>query len=181
VLGGDGGALDQRQQIALHTLARDVGTGTAFAAADLVDLVEEHDAVVLDRLDGFLQHLVAVEQLVGFLGNEDLVGFRDRDPSRLGAAAAELPENIADRDGAHLRPRHAGYLEHRHALGRLHLDLDLLVVELAGAQSLAKGVFGGGAGAGADQRVEHALLGVQLGARAHVLALAFARLGERDL
>ena len=36
------------------------------AHADLVDLVEEHDAVVLDRVDRFLHQLVGVEQLVGF-------------------------------------------------------------------------------------------------------------------
>ena len=73
VLGGDGGALDQRQQIALHALARDVGARAALAAGDLVDLVEEHDAVVLDRVDRLLHELVAVEQLVGFLVDQDVV------------------------------------------------------------------------------------------------------------
>ena len=38
-----------------------------------------------------------------------------------------------------------------------------------------------GAGAGADQRIEHALLGGELGARLHVLALALAGLRDRDL
>ena len=54
VLGRDRGALDQRQQVALHALARDVGADAAAlrARADLVDLVEEHDAVVLDAADG---------------------------------------------------------------------------------------------------------------------------------
>ena len=47
VLGRDGGALDQRQQVALHALAADVRTHAALARADLVDLVEEHDAVLL--------------------------------------------------------------------------------------------------------------------------------------
>ena len=49
VLGVDGGALDQRQQVALHAFARHVGAAQAFAAGDLVDLVEEDDAVLLDR------------------------------------------------------------------------------------------------------------------------------------
>ena len=48
VLGRDGGAFDQRQQVALHALARDVGAVRLRAAGDLVDLVEEHDAVLLD-------------------------------------------------------------------------------------------------------------------------------------
>ena len=41
-------------------------------------------------------------------------------PARLGAVAAELAENVADRDRAHLGAGHAGNLEHRHAAaGRL--------------------------------------------------------------
>ena len=44
---GDRRALDQRQQVALHALARDVGARDLAAARDLVDLVEEHDAVLL--------------------------------------------------------------------------------------------------------------------------------------
>ena len=82
------------------------------------------------------------------------------DAPRLGAAAAELAENIADRDGAHLRARHAGNFEHRHAAAAcLHLDLDFLVVEFAGAQLLAEAFARRRAGAGADQRIDHALLG----------------------
>src|SRR3546814_5516487 len=54
VLGADGAALDQRQQIALHAFARDIrAAGVLAALADLVDLVDEDDAVffgVADRL-----------------------------------------------------------------------------------------------------------------------------------
>ena len=49
VLGRDGGALDQRQQVALHALAGDVGAGAVGAGGDLVDLVDEDDAAVLGR------------------------------------------------------------------------------------------------------------------------------------
>ncbi len=138
VLGRDRGALDQRQQIALHALARDVAADAAVAHADLVDLVEEHDAVVLDRVDRFLHQLIVVQQLVGFLVDENFVRAFDGQPAGLGAAA-QLAEDIADRDRAHLRARHARNLEHRHSAARgLRLDLDFLVVELAGAQLLAK-------------------------------------------
>ena len=164
------------------TPSRDTSAPTPLAAGDLVDLVEEDDAVLLDRLDRFLHQLVVVEQLVGFLVDQDVVRFRDRDAARLGAAAAELAEDVADRDGAHLRARHAGDLEQRHAAaGRLHLDLDLLVVELAGAQLPAEGLLGGGAGVLADQRVEHALLGREL-ARACTSLRFFSRvMRDRDL
>src|SRR6202040_4003826 len=94
-------------------------------------------------------------------------------------APAELAEDIADRDRAHLRARHAGNLEQRHAAaGGLHLDLDLLVVELAGAQLLAEGFFCGGTRRGTGEGVDHAVLRRLVGARLHVLALALAR--ERD-
>ena len=78
VLGRDRGAFDQRQQIALHAFARHVGADAAVARADLVDLVEEDDAVVLDDFDRLLRQLVLVEQLVGFLVDQKLVGIAAR-------------------------------------------------------------------------------------------------------
>ena len=51
VLGVDGGAFDDRQDVALHALAADVRAVAAFAAGDLVDLVDEDDAGLLDALD----------------------------------------------------------------------------------------------------------------------------------
>ncbi len=103
----------------------------------------------------------------------------DGDAPRLGAAAAQLAEDFADIDGAHLRARHAGDFEHRHAAAAgLHLDLDFLVVELAGAQLLAEAFARRRAGGRADQGVDHALLGGEFGLGLHVLALLLA--GERD-
>ena len=52
VLGVDRGAFDDRQDVALHALAAHVRPVTAFAAGDLVDLVDEDDAGLLDALDG---------------------------------------------------------------------------------------------------------------------------------
>ncbi len=103
------------------------------------------------------------------------------DAPRLGAPGAELAENVADRNRPHLRARHAGNVEQRHAARGLHLDLDLLVVELAGAQLAAEGVLGRGAGVGADERIERPILGGLLGSRLHVLALSLARQRDGDL
>ena len=61
VLGRHRGALDQRQQIALDAFARHVAAAAAVAHANFIDLVEEHDAVVLDRVDRFQHQLVAVQ------------------------------------------------------------------------------------------------------------------------
>ena len=122
---------------------------------------------------------VVVEQLVGFLRDQDGVGIVHGDAPRLGAAAAELAENVADIDGADLRARHAGNFEHRHAEPP---DCTSISISLS-SSSLVRSVLRklsrvAGAGAGADQSVEHALLGGLLGARLHVLALSLA--GERD-
>jgi hypothetical protein len=77
VLGRDGRALDDRQQIALHALARDVGAAGSipFAAGDLVDLVEEDDAVLLGAGHRVAVHAVVIDQLVDLLlGQSDLAG-----------------------------------------------------------------------------------------------------------
>ena len=63
VLGLDRRALDDRQQIALHALPRDVRTlATPLARRHLVDLVDEHDARLLDPLHRQLAHLLRVDQ-----------------------------------------------------------------------------------------------------------------------
>jgi hypothetical protein len=67
VLGADHRALDQRQQVALHALAADVGAVAFGALGDLVDLVDEDDAVLLAGLDRLLADLVLVDQLAGLL------------------------------------------------------------------------------------------------------------------
>ena len=75
VLGVDRGALDQRQQVALHALAAHVAAATELAAVgDLVDLVDEDDAVLLDGFERFRLHLLGVEQLVALLVDQHAVG-----------------------------------------------------------------------------------------------------------
>ena len=56
-------ALDDRQQVALHALARDVGAAGGLAAGDLVDLVDEDDARLLDAADRLVRDLLHVDQL----------------------------------------------------------------------------------------------------------------------
>src|SRR5262249_25349188 len=147
MFGRDRRSLDQRQQVTLHTLARHVGAYPSFACGDLVDLVEEYDAVLLDGLDGLEYQLVVVEELIRFLVDQDVIGFRDRDAASLGAAACELAEDIANRDRTHLCAGHPGNFEQGHTTtARLYLDLNLLVVELAGAQPFSKRVLGRGVG-----------------------------------
>ena len=93
----------------------------------------------------------------------------------LGAPAERLAQHVADIDHADRRAGLAGHLElhGRACIG--DLDLDLAVVQLAVAQLVAEAQPRLLAGAGAAQRIEHAVLGGQLGLGAHVLAQALAR------
>ena len=89
----------------------------------------------------------------------------DRHPLGLGAGAESLAKDVAEIEHPHLRAGHARDLEGRQVGRRtlLHRDLDLALVEHALAQLAAKLLPGVGAGIGADQRVEHPLLGGELG------------------
>ena len=62
----DGRAFDDRQDVALHALAADVGPVTALAPGDLVDLVDEDDARLFDPLDRGARDAVHVDQLLLF-------------------------------------------------------------------------------------------------------------------
>jgi hypothetical protein len=73
VLGGDRGALDQRQQVALHAFAADRRRRPrSLRARDLVDLVEEDDAVLLPPAAPPRAHRILVQQLVALLGQQQL-------------------------------------------------------------------------------------------------------------
>src|SRR3546814_20079690 len=67
VLGADRAALDQRQQVALPALAGHVRAHALAALGHLVDLVDEHDAVLLAGLDRGLANPVLVAQPAGLL------------------------------------------------------------------------------------------------------------------
>ncbi len=189
VLGRDRRALDQRQQIALHALARHVGALHFLAAGDLVDLVEEDDAVLLDVVERLGLELVVVDQLAGFLVDQRLQRLADIHFLQLALAARHLLEHALDLAGQvfHARGRENLHLR-RH---RRELDLDLLVVELAFAQHLAEFLARGRIGRlhvvevhfarRRQQRIEHALLGGVGGAVANLARFGLARLLDRRL
>src|SRR5437762_7276966 len=133
VLGRDLRSLDQRQQIALHALAADIGPADALAApADLVDLVEEDNAVLLHRGDGLGCDTLLVQQLVAFLGHEQAMTVGDAHPLGLGPAAEGLAQHIVQIDYANAGPGHARYLEGGKATTAVaKLDFDLPVLQPA--------------------------------------------------
>src|SRR5690606_7889274 len=194
VLGRHGRAFHQRQQVALHAFATDIATADVLAAlGDLVDLVDEDDAVLLAGLDRGFAHVVLVDQLAGLFLDQLRARGLDRHRALVGLAAGLLREH---------RPQLLAHLLHAR---RGHdvdadvdrgLDLDLALVELAGAQpaaqletglGFARGRLGadvdggGGLPGGAEaeagrrtltarqQRIEDAVFGALLGLGADLL------------
>src|SRR5438132_13482669 len=141
----------QRKAVALHPFSADIEPAAEplAASADLVDLVDKDDAVLLDRGDRFAHHQLLIQELVALFGYQDAMALGDGHLLRLRARAKGLAEDVAEVEHPHLRARHAGDLERRQA-GRstlLHRDLDLAIVELALTQPLADLVAGVAAGA----------------------------------
>ena len=85
----DGAALDERQQIALHAFARYVGAVRLGAARDLVDLVDEHDAVLFDGAHGRDLQVLLVDELRGLLFLEQRERVLDLELAPARAALAE--------------------------------------------------------------------------------------------
>ena len=179
VLGVHRGALDQRQQIALHALTGHVPAAHAAVAgaADFVDLVDEDDAVVLRVHHRVLGQAVVVEEVVGFLLLQQTAGGFDGHAALLALAAP--PHHALHHFGKidHLSRRHAGQVDlpDRVAAGFLHGDVDFLLLELARTQHAAE--FGARVGRRvlAHQGGDQALFRVVLRLRLHLLAGGFAQ------
>ncbi len=86
VLGIHRAALHQGQQVALHALARHVSAHGFLAARDLVDFVDEHDAVLLGVLDGTQLQFLFVDHFRRFFIDEELQRLLDLDLAGAGAA-----------------------------------------------------------------------------------------------
>src|SRR6266852_5432244 len=136
VLGGDGSALHEREQVPLHALARNVGADRLPAVRDFVDLVEKHDAVLLDVGKRLGTQVLVVHQASRLLVGEHPHRFADLHPAQFSPAAAEILKHPLDLLCQLLHPGRGEYLHVR--LLRRHFDFDLPVVELALAQFLAK-------------------------------------------
>ena len=135
-------------------------------------------AWMASRYDLFL-----VQELFGLLGHQHRVAFRHRHAAGLGPSAESFAENIVQVEHAHLCARHARHVEGRQAAhARIrNLNLDLPVVQRALAQHLAELLAGFRGGIGADQSVEHPVLGPQLGLGFHFLPQPVLGHGDRDL
>ncbi len=186
----DGGALDDRQDVALDALAGDIGAVAGLTAGDFVDLVDEDDAHLLGALDGRAGDLVHVNELVFFFLDEVVEGFGDGHFALLFLLAEEAGEHVLDID-VHLLDALAGD-DFKGGHGALaDFDFDQALVELGFAELGAEfvtGAIGGvcgdrnGRGAGGiadrcngrEQQVEDALFGGLLGALGDFVELFLA-------
>ena len=106
------------------------------AARDLVDLVDEHDAVLFDRSHGCNLQILLVDELRGLLFLDQCERILHLELASPRAALVEILEQALELV-SHLL--HAGRRHDLDADGRgLHVDLDLPLVEGAFAQHLAE-------------------------------------------
>ena len=157
---------------------------TLGAGGDLVDLVEEDDAVLLHRLDRLAHHLLLVEQLVGLLGHQHAVRLGDGHPlGLLGRAAEGLGEHLGDVEHAHLAPGMPGMSKVGSCIDPPSATwISISFSSSSPARSMRRNFsrvsWLAFSPTSAD---EHALLGRQLGLGRHLAAQLLARHVDGDL
>src|ERR1019366_8130700 len=125
-----GSAFDDGQDVALYAFAGDVGPVPAFASGDLVDLVEEDDAGVLDALDGDARDLVHIDQALLLFLDEVFEGLPDLHLPFLGAGTEDVGQHVFHVD-VHLLDALVGDdLEGRHRFFA-DVEFDHALIELA--------------------------------------------------
>ena len=126
------GSLHDRQQIALHALARHVrsASGGTTLARNLIDLVEEDDAHRLHALERVGGNVLLVDQLLQLLNEENAARLRDLHAAFLLALGQHVLEHLGKIvDSLRCTLRHHHVEHHWRLLG--DFDLDLAFVELA--------------------------------------------------
>ena len=162
MLGRNRRAFDERQQIALHALAADIGALPFGAGANLVDFIEKDDAVIFDGIDGVLDDLILIEKLVAFFGQKQLMTGLHGGAARLGASAESLAQHVGKIDDAGRGARHSGNIEAGNAAAVAHLNFDFALVEFTGPQFLLERVARRLRSVGADERIDDARFGIEL-------------------
>src|SRR5579871_4346283 len=137
---GDGRTLDDRQDVALHALARYVrsaaGGRPAGRPGDLIYLVHADDAALLGAVNGVAHQGVTIYQALGLFLGKDLLRLGDGHLALLVLLGQEAPQRLHVH--AHLLDAlRREDLHERHALRLFDHDLDLLAVPSAGSHLLA--------------------------------------------
>ncbi len=93
VLGGDCAAFNQRQQVALYAFTGDIRAGGLATLTDFIDLIDKHDAVLFNGVDGVLLQLFRVHQFGRFFFNQQLHRVFDFQFTRLLLLPAQVLEH----------------------------------------------------------------------------------------
>src|SRR6266542_4182020 len=119
---------------------------SALSPGDLVELVEEDDAGVLDPADGLAHGLVHVHELLGFLLGQEPSRLAHLEPATASPAGHEIGQHVLDVHADLLHALAGKDLEHGPGLG-LDVQLDHALVQLTrpelGAKLVARRVPGG--------------------------------------
>ena len=62
----------------MNAFAADISAATALFGGNFVDLIQENDTIFFDRMNGFPNNRVFVQQPISFFLDQRLVGFLDR-------------------------------------------------------------------------------------------------------
>ena len=180
------GALNQWQQITLHTLARHF-PGSAFVAPGyLVNFINENNAALLQKVNGAAANRLFIDQLGRFLVNQQFARFGNRHLAVLALALPDLAKHAAQLLGHLFHARRAHHFKLRCRRG--DVDFDAVAIELTLAQflaeSLSRGAFGCFSGTGEAkllargwyQNIQNALFSGILRARSHLCLFGFTGL-----
>src|SRR5215472_10066228 len=137
VFGVYGRAFDNREQVALHAFARDVGTPACLPSRDFVYLIDEHDARLLGAMNRVGRDRLHVHQARGFFLGQEFQRLGNLDLTASGLLGHDLVHELLRIEAHFLHALGREYLDHRSG-GRGNLDFDLPVVEMALAEQLAK-------------------------------------------
>ena len=187
VFGADGAALDQWQQVALHTFAAHIGAAGLLAFGNFVDFVDKDNAVLLRRFDRTGLQFFFVNELGGFFVLNLFIGGLHGEAAGLFAVAAHFGKHALQLAGHffHAWGRHNLHADRRTA----DFDVDFFVVEFAFAQFFTEDLPGAAvalfltllAASGWQQGVQDALFSGVLSAVGHLLHGLFAVQLQRDV
>ena len=174
-LGVHGAAFDQRQQVTLYTFTGHIGAADIAALGNLVDFVDEHDAVLLNGFKGFGLEFFVIDQATGFFVTHHFQCFFDFQLAVLALAFAHVGKQALQLVGHFFHAWRRGNID---AGNVCDFDFDFLVVQLAFTQAFAEQLTGVGVlrcgrfftkGTGRRQQgVEDALFGCIFGTMANL-------------
>src|SRR5690606_32672595 len=115
VTGIDRSALDDRQQIALHALARNIRAAPAAgcAAGDLIEFIEENDPGIFRPLDGLSRNVFHIDEVFLFIADEQYFGVDDLHLPTDGFCRKHISEHIAEIDAHLFHSLTADKIDHR--------------------------------------------------------------------